>query len=283
MIAIILFYLFIAWCNPIFASSCSSDEAICDQNEEACCLDFVDCEAPKCIRGRRLLIGPEAYHVHRRRKGGTKQHGGLYGLRAVYDHIKRHRFYIGIEGACSEGILRGKSASDNYIKSKVKESTIEGRFGFTFQGRSWQHPTLTPFIGIGWFWEKSSFQPPSPICCHFKTSYRYATAGFISSLQLTRSFNIGFNLKVRYMLDPKCKITRDPDINRASLKIGNDALQYRIELPLTYTRCSCQKLSVALVPFYERRHYGGQAAFPFDFMKTVFINYGATLFADYSY
>jgi hypothetical protein len=76
------------------------------------------------------------------------------------------------------------------------------------------------------------------------------------------------------MIDPECKISNDPEFDTISLKIENDSLQYRLELPVTYLHEYC---SFVATPFYERRCYGRQAGYPFDFLKTTLFNYGLTL------
>lgn len=100
----------------------------------------------------KIYIGPEIYHVHRSRKGGTKQHGFVYGVRAGYDHIKRSRLYWGGDILWAQGILRGKAAPSD-LKSTFRDENYEGRFGYTLQTKTGHHYSFTPYIGYGYFRE----------------------------------------------------------------------------------------------------------------------------------
>lgn len=227
------------------------------------------------------MIGPEAYSVDRHREGGTKQHGWLYGGRLLCDHLRRYTFYWAIEGAIASGELSGKSSTKTKLKSNMRDRSIEARFGYTFQYKYGCKYSFTPFIGVGNLVEENNYKNPTPLHLHFKIAYRYVTGGFVSSFYPFDQFKVGLNVKVRYLLDPECKISHDPEFNSTTLKIGNDELQYRIEVPLTYDYYT--RISFVATPFYESRIYGGWMAFPFDFRKTRLNNYGVTLQIQYTW
>lgn len=243
----------------------------------------VNASSCKYLKGHHFFIGPEFYSVDRHRAGGTKQHGLLYGGRILYDHLHRYSFYWAVEGAMARGDLTGKSSGKAKLKSTMRDRSIEGRLGYTFEWKRFHRVSLTPFIGIGSLEENNDYKSPSPLHLHFRIAYNYATAGVVSSFYPTECLKIGLNVKVRYLIDPKCKISNDPEFCSSSLKIGNDDLQYRIELPVTYDygmynfRCIASKISFVATPFYETRIYGGWMGYPFDFMKTRLNNYGMTL------
>lgn len=233
-------------------------------------------------QGHRFLAGPEIYHVRRTREGGTKQTGYLFGGKMLYDHIKRYKFYWAAEASYARGPLCGHTGQKKKIRSCLSESLIEGRFGYTFQTKKWLRPAFTPFAGAGYFWETNRYSKSSPLPIHTQIAYRYVTGGFLASLTWNKTWQAGVTLKLRYMLNPRCKITHDPEYKKISLKVGNDKFQYRIEFPLNYySGCQyalphcCYGFSV--IPFYERFCYERQSAYPFDFLKTQFSNYGATL------
>lgn len=228
----------------------------------------------KQIKGNRFLIGPETYYAYRHREGGTKQHGWLVGGRFLFDHLRRNRFYWAAEGALAQGTLRGKSGGGSRLKSTLYDRNIEARFGYTFRYKKAFKFTLTPFFGVGYLIEENNFKNPTLLHLHFKTAYRFLTAGFLSSICIGRQFSAGLNVKIRHMIDPECKISHDPEYETHSLKIDNEPLQYRIELPVTYLHEGC---SFVATPFCERRCYGRQASYPFDFLKTTLFSYGLTL------
>lgn len=234
------------------------------------------CNASLCRSAHRVRGGPEMYQVIRTREGGTRQHGMLYGGRFIYDHYKRYRFYWAAEAAYALGTLRGYTGNGGTLKSRMTDASVEARFGYTFQCKSCWQLALTPFAGIGYLWECNNFTHPSLLSLHFKTQYRYATVGFLLAISPTEQFTAGLNVKGRYLLNPKCRISNDPEFKAIRLGINNDQLQYRIELPLTYLGKDSY-WSVQAVPFYERRFYGRYADHPFDFLETQLINYGVTL------
>ncbi|MBA3602692.1 MAG: hypothetical protein H0W50_03430 [Parachlamydiaceae bacterium] len=232
------------------------------------------------IKGHRLLIGPEVYHVHRNREGGSKQNGWLGGGRFTYDHYRRHSFYWALEGAIARGKLHGKSKLSKQ-ESHMRDRSIEGRLGYTFRIKRICKLMLTPFIGGGYMIEDNDFRHPSPLHLHFKTAYSYASAGLLSSISLGCQWKLGLTVKLRYLFDPTCKITHDPDFRSTSLKIANDNLQYRLELPVTYNYC--HGFSLVATPFYESRIYGRQIGFPFDYLQTRIYDYGVILQAHFGY
>lgn len=225
--------------------------------------------------GLRVVVGPEVYRVLRRREGGTKQSGWLVGGHLLADHLRRYTFYAGVEGAYARGSIKGHLGNQVSIKSHMMNGWVEGRFGYTFGSKSDRRYMFTPFIGYGYVWEDNNFCRPSPLNLHFRTKYRYATAGLLFSFNACSCVNLGLNLKVRYLIEPSCRTSHDPDYSSASLNIGNDSIQYRVELPITYVY-GCDWLVVAL-PFYERRSYGRQLGYPFDFLRTHLITYGTSI------
>jgi hypothetical protein len=234
-------------------------------------------EPTECIwkTGRhQLYVGPEFAYVNRLREGGTRQKGLLYGGRVGYDHIKRFKFYWGFEGWFGSGRLHGKSSNDNRLRSNFTDTTIEGRFGYTFQQKCGYRISLTPFIGGGYVLEKNNFIRPSPLKVHFRLHYYYGCAGFLSQATILPRFDIGLNFKAFYPYDGRNKVTHDPEHDSQNM-LFKERWMYRLELPLTYHWR--QDILLRLDPFYEYREYGKHANYPFDFLETKLRFYGATL------
>lgn len=230
-------------------------------------------------------LGPEIYFVKRLKEGGSAQGGALYGLRIGYDRVKRYKFYWGIDALWARGTLTGHRKKENlhvdavteHLKSEFTDMNVEARVGYTFQCKNWRCASLTPYAGLGYFWEKNFYQHPSPLHIHFKNNFSYVPAGFLSQLFLTPSCSIGFNFKVRYLLESEQKVERDPSYGKMTLHY-EEKLQYRAELPVVYFFCwDCHPLAVSVVPFFEYRAYGHRANFPFDFLEVKLKLYGATL------
>lgn len=223
---------------------------------------------------QQAYAGPEIYYVQRKREGGSHQNGWVGGLRFGYDRIKRYKLYFGGDALFSWGRLEGKSGAGNSLKSNFMDASIEGRIGYTFQQKEGNQISFTPYLGGGYFVETNNFISPSLLKLHTQTRFSYACAGFLSSMNLTDEFNIGLNFKAKYMLDGKHYISHDPEHDPVDMPIKNE-MQYRVELPIVYRWCG--RYDFGLVPFYEYRHYGGQASYPFDFLDTKLNLYGATL------
>ncbi len=222
------------------------------------------------------FIGPEIYEVIRTKEGGARQRGTLYGVRMGYDFIRRYTFYWGVDALWAKGELNGH-LHDAHLKSELTDANVESRVGYTLQSKCWRCASLTPYLGIGSFWEKNNYKHPSPMKLHFKNYFSYLPFGFLSQIFITPQFSIGINFKVRFIVEGKQYISHDPKYAKVSL-CYEEKLQYRAELPMTYFYCwEMHSLGVSLVPFYEYRRYGHRANYPFDFLETTFNLYGATL------
>ncbi|MBA3814916.1 MAG: hypothetical protein H0X29_00015 [Parachlamydiaceae bacterium] len=222
-------------------------------------------------------IGPEIYCVARTKVGGTKQTGVLCGGRLTFERLKRYGWYLGADALYASGTLNGHSSGENKIRSTLSDTNFEGRIGYTLQHKSNCGFSFTPFFGIGYFRETNNFSRPKDIPVHFCNTFSYIPFGFLSHAYLSSHFGIGINFKVRYLLQHKDKVTRDPEFKSLHLHYQEN-LQYRIELPLTYDQCIYNRLwRFNLVPFYEYRNYGPLANYPFDFIETKFQIYGAYL------
>ncbi len=225
----------------------------------------------------QIYVGPEIYHVHRKREGGAKQDGVVYGIKGGYERIKRYKIYFGFDALYSKGVLHGKGGAGNHLKSNFGDTYVEGRLGYTFQSKCRFKPLFTPFAGVGYFIEKNNFTHPKSTPIHFKTTYVYATAGFLSRVSLTEKFDLGLNFKIKYPYEAKCRVSNDPR-QIDSTQVINEKIQYRVELPLTYNNVrdiSC--LSISFVPFYELRQYGYHPNYPSDFLETRLDIYGGLI------
>lgn len=226
----------------------------------------------------QLYIGPEIYYVNRDKDGQydrSKQHDFIYGGRVGYDRIKRCRIYWGFDALYATGDLKGHRG--NNIKLRFTDANVEARIGYTFQmNRAWL-PTIVPYVGYGHFWETSKFKRPSPLLIKQKITFDYIALGFLSQFYPHPSWVVGLNFKTRILVNSKCKITDDPDFDDTSQNVKHK-LQFRIELPIIYRlKCWCDHIALSLVPFYEYRHYGEHANFPFDFKDVKLNLYGCDL------
>lgn len=220
-----------------------------------------------------LKIGPEAYHVTRKRAGGVTQNGTALGVRLNYDRIKRQSLYWGGQVFYGAGPLKGDVKEDK-IHSRLKDFQIEGCLGYTLQTKCYPKFSFTPFGGYGYFRETNTFRPPSFLCVKFVTDYSYIAYGFLSSAQLHTDFLLGLNLRLRQPWQPRCHVSNDPERKNTCQQIEEE-LSYRIELPMVYKgKLFCNLFETGITPFYELRRYGGRENFPFDFYETKLEIYG---------
>lgn len=235
-----------------------------------------------CVRECRhhLYVGPEIYYVKRLREGGTRQKGGVFGVKAGYDYLKRYKIYIGGDVLWAYGTLSGESGLGNKIKSRFTDKAIEGRLGYTFQQKDCYRLAFTPFVGGGYAAERNNFIEPSPIPVHFDLHYSFVSVGWLSHASLTSRFDVGINFKAKFIIDAKNHVSHDPDFDSFEMLVKSRT-HYRVDLPITY-RCS-EHFFVALMPFFEYRQYGKHVNFPFDFLETRLRIYGAALRVIYSW
>lgn len=243
---------------------------------ENCCNSF--CISPKKHK-HHFYIGPSLYYINRKREGGSHQTGPLYGVRLGYDHLWRYNIYWGAEFLYGQGHLTGRSAAGKRIKSEFTDTNVEGRLGYTLQQKCFPKIAFTPFVGGGYSVEKNNFKKPSPLPVHFRLHYAYWCVGFFSQISYWSCLDVGFNFTAKFMIEGKNKASHDPEFDDSSTLIGNRQL-YKAELPITYHWNS--QLFVCFDPFYEYRHYGHHAGYPFDFLETRMNIYGATLKIGYS-
>jgi hypothetical protein len=230
----------------------------------------------KLIGGNQIFIGPEIYHVKRTKEGGAQQQGELYGVRFGYERIKRYKIYWGMDALYATGTLNGRRQEER-LRSTLTDINLEERIGYTFQAKCGFQPSLTPFFGLGYFWENNDYKHPTALHLHFHNRFSYIPVGFLSSIRLNVNLSIGFNFKARIILEGKNETSNDPNFDHFTQHYEEE-IQYRFELPLTYELEWCKnELGISLVPFYEYRNYGHRANFPFDFLETKFKLYGATL------
>ena len=222
------------------------------------------------------FIGPEIYYVKRLKEGGAEQTGTLYGVRVGYDHVRRYKLYWGLDVLWATGTLEG-GVRDEKLKSQFTDINPEARVGYTFQSKYWRCASFTPYVGLGYFWEKNNYKDPSPLSIHFTNQFSYVPVGFLSQVFILPNLSVGVNFKVRLILEGKLYVSHDPQ-HDDSTQNYDEKPQYRVEVPTTYFFCwKNHPLGVSLVPFFEYRHYGHRANFPFDFLDTKLKLYGATL------
>jgi hypothetical protein len=235
------------------------------------------------IKSNALWVGPELYYIERFREGGANQKGLMVGLRTGYDHIKRYRLYWGGDFLYAEGRLTGRNSSKRSLKSTLTDYNYEARFGYTLQCGYWRMPYFTPYIGGGYFQETNKFHHPSPLTIQYRDSFKYATVGFFSGLELNPKLTFGINAKVKMMVDGKSKISDDPEKDDTTI-LMQDELQYRVEAPLHFYNCwKSQRFQTSFIPFYEFRHFGGRENYPFDFIDTEFHLWGLQIEVAYRF
>lgn len=243
-----------------------------DNEYECAC----QCEPDWLNMPYQFYFGPECYRSSRAKEGGSRQRGWMYGARGGVDYLKRYCIYWGGDVACATGHLYGKSGRGISLKSRMKDASVEGRLGYTFQRKHGCRPMLALFVSGGYFSERNNYSRPHDFPVHFHITYPYVGAGFISRVDFTDHLQLGVNFKFKYPLEPECRVSHDPENPRHKLGI-EERFQYRVEVPLKYQFSRCRDIYiVSIAPFFEYREYGRKAGYPFDFFETKFDIYGLT-------
>ena len=188
--------------------------------------------------------------------------------------------YFGGDAVCAQGSLRGHSGLRDSLYSKLLDLSVEGRVGFTFQQESNFQASISPFVGLGYLTEINHFERSSPLHVHLRTYFSYIALGFLSWAHLSELFEVGINFKAKLPVEPKCRVSHDPDNSPLTQKVAQ-RWHYRVDLPLTYRLFCDGRMAVSAVPFFEYRDYGEHFNFPFNFIKTELSLFGLTLALQY--
>ncbi|MGE3953952.1 MAG: hypothetical protein AB7F31_01980 [Parachlamydiales bacterium] len=232
-------------------------------------------ERPDWCKPQRFYASFESAYLSRDRAGGSWQEGILFGGHIGWDRVKFKGFYWGIDAYYLTGTLMGQASSGCYAESAMQVNEVEGRLGWTFCLPWRWSPTVTPFVGYGYYHESNRFHANCPWQVRFRAYYDDLVLGFLSSVNPCSTYSIGLNIKVGLIRQGHNRISEDPMANPVSQRTG-DRPQYTVELPLTLYPCrKCRCLEIAVVPFYRLRHFGGRENYPFDFFETRLSFYGA--------
>ena len=241
-----------------------------------CSFSTIQAESSSINTQHEVYIGPESYIIRRMREGGTQQMGYLNGVRIGYDRIKGNTLYYGIDAYAAFGCLEGATSGGSTIYSRKADYEIEGRIGFTVQRTNWPgQPSITPFLGVGYFEGTNEYLDPSPLTVRFRNTYPYTSVGFLIRFYCAQGTRIGFDFEAKYMYEGHQEVTDDP-FNPDMRMLVMNKLQYTANMPITW-KISNSPFSLSAVPFYRFRHLGGREAFPVDFKDTRFHLYGVRL------
>lgn len=239
-----------------------------------------ECEDTLIYNRDQFYIGPEWSRVTRKKEGGTRQDGDVWGVRFGYDRLKYWCWYWGGDFVYATGPLKGHSGNRTKIHSRLRDLSLEGRFGFTFQETGGWGISFTPYVALGYAKERIIFVNPSPIHVHFNTHFPYVAGGFLSSIYPTDWLEVGLNFKAKYPYEPKCEVSHDSENPRVNQKI-DPKFHYRVELPLTLRILCGNNFAWSFIPFYDYRNYGGHPNYPFNFIDTTLSSWGLTLELQY--
>lgn len=240
------------------------------------------CFGSNLLNRSQISIGATGAYLEREKASGSRQDGIPVGARVIYERLKRYSWYWGVEGEILWGTLKGHAKENSTLKSHFRSYVVEGRFGYTFQKKEGSMFAFTPFVGGGYLEENSNFISPSPLKIKFKTEAPFATAGFLSWINLGCRFELGLNFKARLPIDPKCRIHNDPQNPSFNQLIG-ERVSYRIELPLSWSLTESGNCLLTFSPYWESRVYAGRINYPFDFIKTTLTFTGASLLFNFRF
>ena len=224
-----------------------------------------------------LTLGPQVYSLKRERQGGTFQKGFLYGGYLNYQRLRWNGFYAEGNVSYASGDLKGKTASGASLKSTLNEFLSEGTLGWTFGLTLGKPISITPYAGYGTFRSTNEFRHPSPLLCRFEDTFQFPIIGIYGLVYWTPCLSFGVNFKARWMEGAKEKVSGDEEMGTLEMMIGDNWL-YELQLPITYQfNWNGYCLNANLIPFWDRRDFGGREGYPMDFIQTRYTIYGLRL------
>lgn len=225
----------------------------------------------------QFSVEPMAYHVKREKLGGAWQKGILYGIEGRYERLCNWGIYLAIDGYYAQGKIKGKSGGGSSLVSDLSDSEVQGKIGYTLAfGKGCWCPSITPFIGYGYFSSRNNFRDPSPLPIHFHNTFDFGSAGVMVTVPIKSCLSLGVTFTAKWMIEGKSKTTNDPFFEDATLMMESKT-QYEVDIPLYYTHESYPCLQWGVAFIYIQRNYGGRENFPFDFITTKYNNYGGKL------
>lgn len=233
-------------------------------------------ELELCL-GPIVYFGGESYYLKRRLETGTRQEGGLCGVRILYERVVPWSFYWGAEGHWARGHLGGHSSRRFPIASEMTDIDAEGRLGYTLR---WRRFLIAPFLGIGYFSESNDFKPPTPLVVLVRTHVGYIPVGLVSRFYLTRRLSIGLDYKGLVPFDGQTKIC-DPELGDTRLNFG-ERTHFALDIPFRYRLSGrARNLEMLCSLFWSRRSYGRHFSATHDFYETQVTIAGIRLLMGY--
>jgi hypothetical protein len=234
-----------------------------------------DKRSTKSKNPHRLYIGPDLfYRDYNEIVSPAKSHefGTLYGVQATYDYVKGNSIYVGASLRYGNGTTTydGSTRSNSApipVAAKTNNQFLnaEGRLGYTFSLDKRNRLLISPFVGVGYHqWNRDVLSgltsDGKPTGSSFENySWGYVGPGIQAKYQVSPQFDIGINAKLMMMLGGKIDATDKTSTGQVtgsgSGELGN-ALQYEVELPITYhlSHNADSNINLKLTPYYRSQN-----------------------------
>lgn len=220
-----------------------------------------------------IYAGPDAFHLYRKRDGGSYQKGELYGGRVGYQRYRPNGFFWRLQTGYATGTITGKSSGGSTLKSDFIERYSEGDVGYSVCMPYLNSLTVTPYAGYAHASMRNQFKQPSPLLVQFRDKVDLASAGLLIRYHQSCRLDLGIDYKVQWTLKGTNRVSNDPVFDDQKISIG-EKTHYSLEAPIRLFDC-CRRWAVSIAPFYRHRHLGEHEDYPFDFIDTRFHHYGA--------
>jgi hypothetical protein len=214
----------------------------------------------------RFYIGPDIFYrsyneIIAPNPGQSFEFGTLYGAQATYNYVKGNSIYAGADFRYGGGTTTydGSDQAGNPSASTTSNQllNIEGRLGYTFSSDRQERLLTSPFIGLGYHqWNRDIASTPGSIGLVEDYSWGYVGPGLRLDYQASPQLDIGLDAKLMLMFNGKI----DAKIKNAAATSGSgelgNALQYAIELPITYhlSQDANSNVDLKLTPYYRSQN-----------------------------
>ncbi len=201
----------------------------------------------------RIYVGPDLFWERLKSNSSGEMVklslNTLYGgIRSGYDYLKPEAFYLGTEGLFAIGRTYTKTRLVSWFDTGRHNdfftpliANLEQRFGYTFQSPITCKFTLTPFIGIGWYYLKPQFDDN-----HSSSNWVYSAFGFRGDQLFYENFEVGFRIKAMYIFAGQIRMWF---INKTIKITIKNTWGYEVGIPFTWHIGCTRKWDIQLHPY----------------------------------
>jgi Autotransporter beta-domain. len=140
--------------------------------------------------------------------------GNFWGVNAGYEYKEVDSIYFRVDALWSTGKLKG---TDRASSSRYHTWDIDARIGYTFGSCGACAWTVTPYIGLGYAWDKNDLH-----CVNYTLKYRnyYVPVGILADMEVMCDFWVGLDAAWVPQFDPKVEVDSGHEYDLKQKAVG---------------------------------------------------------------